>query len=696
MIKRVYYLLIVLLVYQTGWIALHAQSQNPQTAFQGYNVSVLDWKLWGYRPYYWKMDFDFKNLTGKWAEYADIDFTIPGSVQMALKNAYLIEDWNIGLNSMGIEWIENRHWLITSRVPDEWIPEDGKKMFLECGGLDYKGSIFVNGKEVGRFDNAFIPYTFDITGYLSDTNNTIVFVFECPPSYLGQIGYTSQVKDWKPRYNYGWDWIPRIVQTGIWDDVYLTVKDEKAASLSRIQILTDADKREEKGSLSIKAEPNYRALKGTVKVELTGPNGREVFSETIPANHLSMGQKWDNIPVNRWFPNGLGEQPLYDVRLTLRDEKGTVSQQNSYRVGFRNLQWLPTKGAPVDADHWICSVNDQPFFLQGINWTPIRPNFADLTQTDYQKLLASYKKMGINAIRIWGGGFPEKEWLYDICDEMGILIWQDFPLSSSGLDNYPPEGEKEIQEISNIVEHYVIRLGHHPSLMLWCGGNELYQKGDVAPITDAHPMIAAIKKIVISLDPTRKFVPASPSGPTLNNNPDLYGQGISWDVHGPWNLPFTQPSNYMELVRDFWTKNDAMMHSEAGVPGAMSVEMIEKYRGDYDILPADTSNPLWRNVNWWVQWNEYIERGNNPNSPEDYVTWSQQRQSEGLSTAVKAAKERFPSCGGFFIWMGHDSFPCMINTSIIDFEGNPKPVVEKLAEIFKDNAYLKQYKGLTR
>lgn len=100
-----------------------------------------------------------------------------------------------------------------------------------------------------------------------------------------------------------------------------------------------------------------------------------------------------------------------------------------------------------------------------------------------------------------------------------------------------------------------------------------------------------------------------------------------------WNLPFTQPSNYMELVKDFWTKNDAMMHSEAGVPGAMSVEMMEKYKGDLDILPADTSNPLWRNVNWWVQWNEYIEGGNNPNSLKDYVTWSQQRQAEGLSTA---------------------------------------------------------------
>lgn len=408
MIKRIYYLLSVFLVYQTSWILLYAQSQDSQIVFQSYDVSVLDWKLWGYRPNYWKMDFDFEKLSGKWAEYADIDFDIPGSVQMALKNASIIEDWNVGLNSKNIEWIENRHWLITSRIPDEWIPEEGKKMLLECEGLDYKGVVLVNGKEAGRFDNAFIPYTFDITENLNDNNNTIVFAFECPPNYLGQIGYTSQIRDWKPRFNYGWDWIPRIVQTGIWNNVSLTVKDKKAASLSRIQILANADKREDKGSLSIKAEPDYRALKGKVKVELTDSDGKEVFSETILASHLSIGKIWDNIPIKRWFPNGLGNQILYDLNLILFDEKGAVCQQNAYRIGFRNLQWLPTEGASVDADHWLCSVNNQSFFLQGVNWTPIRPNFADLTQMDYRKLLTSYKKMGVNAIRIWGEGSQKK------------------------------------------------------------------------------------------------------------------------------------------------------------------------------------------------------------------------------------------------------------------------------------------------
>ena len=132
-----------------------------------------------------------------------------------------------------------------------------------------------------------------------------------------------------------------------------------------------------------------------------------------------------------------------------------------------------------------------------------------------------------------------------------------------------------------------------------------------------------------------------------------------------------------------------MMHSEAGVPGAMSVDMMVKYKGEYDLLPANMDNPLWRNVNWWIQWSDYIAEGKDPDNIMEYVAWSQKRQSDGLTIAVKAAKQRFPRCGGFFIWMGHDSFPCMENTSIFDFEGNPKPVVKELTKIFNDKTYLK-------
>ena len=257
-------------------------------------------------------------------------------MQKALRDAGIIDELNIGNNYISNEWIEKE-----------------ANIRLRCLGLDDNGVIMVNGKEAGRFNNTFIPYNFDLTTCLKEKDNTLAIVFECPPSYLGQIGYTSKIRDWKPRFYYGWDWIPRIVQIGIWDDVFLEVLDKD--------------------------------------------------------------------------------------------------------------------------------------------------------------------------------------------------------------------------------------------------------------------------------------------------------------------------------------------HSEVGVAGAMSAAIINKYRGEFPALPANMDNPLWRQVSWWIEWSDFLNdtNGKEPLSLEEYVVWSQERQTTGLSIALQANKSRFPECRGFIIWMGHDSYPCPVNTSIIDFDGNPKPVAKKLSQIWK-------------
>jgi beta-mannosidase len=239
--------------------------------------------------------------------------------------------------------------------------------------------------------------------------------------------------------------------------------------------------------------------------------------------------------------------------------------------------------------------------------------------------------------------------------------------------------------MSKIAESYVKRLRNHVSLLLWCGGNELYKRDDSAPVTDNHPIIRTIKKIVQAEDPARRFVPASGSGPTKIAQLENFGKGISWDVHGPWKLPFTQNDHTMNAVRNFWNADDALMHSEAGVAGAMSAEVINKYRGEFPALPANETNPLWREVGWWIEWDDFKRDhdGNEPQSLEEYVTWSQERQTKGLSIALEANKSRFPESGGFIIWMGHDSYPCPVNTSIIDFDGNIKPAARELSKIWK-------------
>ena len=666
---------------------LSGYAQNSSTPNKFFDMGELEWRLWGYTPEVWRLNFDLKNhKQNSAADVAGIAVKVPGSVQKALLDAGIIENWNYGRNYKSIEWIEHRHWLFTTTIPDEWIQKK-EKVNIKFNGLDDNGFIYVNGNLAGEFNNAFIPYTFDISKFLNDSDNTLTVVFNLPPRYLGQIGFTSKIKEWKPRFYYGWDWIPRIVQIGIWDNVTLEVLDKEEVKINNLNVLASANRHKDIGALTISTDLSLAAKKGEVKIELTDANGKYLINETLPAAELADGKVYNNLKVERWYPNGEGKQPLYALSCTLIDENGTVKETLKRRVGFKSVCWESNKNAPKEADKWICVVNDKPIFLQGINWTPIRPNFADLTKEDYKNLLQAYKEMGFNVIRIWGGGFPERDWLYDTCDELGLMIHQDFPLSSSGVDNYPPEDPVTIEQMSHIVRHYVQRNKHHVAIFTWCGGNELYLRGDTEPIKIDHPMIRRMYDIVSSEDPNTRFVPASPSGINITAGWQNFGSGKNWDTHGPWAIPYDTPNNDYSIkgIDKYWAANDALFISEMGAPGASPTATILKYKGDYEAFPANTSNPFWNQYPWWIQWDQYkIEHnGQDPELLEEFVQWSQQSQVNGLTSALRQMKKKFPQCGGLYLWMGHDCVPATANTSIIDFDGNWKPAAYELQKILK-------------
>jgi len=674
-------LILLCLILSTNSIKAQYKQEKQRT----YNLSGLEWKLWGFTPESYLISQSIPNPKRN-AEVRGIPVSVPGSVQLALKNAGIIKDWNIGLNHKNCEWVENRSWMYSTTLPDEWM-KGNKIIRLVCKGLDDNGVILINGKEVGQFNNTHLPYTFELASFLKEKDNLLEIVFNPPPRYLGTPTFTSKIRDWKPRFYYGWDWMPRIVQIGIWDDVLLEVAEKEIVSFDDLKIFSSADRNRDLGELKLIGEMGYCAMKGTLSVQLKDAENNLVINEIIPCTQIRDGKVWANLKIKRWWPNGSGEQNLYKLVCRLFDEKGQFRQEISKKVGFKNISWEANRDAPPGADPWLCVVNNKPVFLQGVNWTPIRPNFADLTESDYRKLLTTYKEMGANIFRVWGGAKIEKNWFYDICDEMGMMIWQEFPLSSSGYDNYPPETPNEIQTISTIARSYVQRLRHHVSLLMWCGGNELYEFGDKSMVTNKHPMIRSIEEVVMAEDPGRRFVPASPSGINIWEGLDNFGKGINWDVHGPWSLPFTKTDKTLAAVKNFWNLDDALIHSEVGVSGCSSAELINKYKGDFKTLPASHENPLWNQFSWWIEWDEYLNehQGKSPSTLEEYVAWSQDRQANGLSIALEACKKRFPGCGGFIIWMGHDSYPCTANTSIIDFDGNLKPAGIEVSKIWKTN-----------
>jgi len=603
---------------------------------------------------------------------------VPGSVQKALLDAGLLPDWNIGLNARLCEWVENRHWIFETMIPDDWM-KAGRVCKLRCDGLDYNGVIRLNGEELYAFEGAWIPHVVDLTPQRRDSGNILQIIFETPPRWLGTPGWSTRITEWKARFNYTWDWIQRCVQIGIWDSVTLEVYDD--AEIETLDVSTDLNIKSQKGSLRVSGTA---AGGETIRIRLVdGASSIRANEIAVDAFHAG-GVAWTDLDIEAWWPNGDGEQRLYDLVIELLDGDGAALDRVERRIGFKHVEWTACEGAPEGADPWLCIVNGRPIFLRGINWSPIRPNFADVPEPAYRLRLEQYRDLNMNTLRTNGCGLQDKQCFYDLCDELGLLVWHDFPLSSSGLDNHPPEDKASITSMAEIVTSVVQRRRHHACLLCWCGGNELQMADDDSPgigkpLDGSHPMLRRMGEVVSELDPDRRFIATSPIGPHFTAGTSRFGKGVHWEVHGPWKLE----GSAEDFKREYWDRDDALFRSEIGAPGPSDAELTRRYKGDCDEMPASLENPLWRRTAWWIEWDVFMdEQGREPATLEEYVEWGQKRQADALRMAAQACVDRFSKIGGMLIWHGHDCFPCTANTALLDFEGNPKPAALAVGEVF--------------
>lgn len=647
------------------------------TMKQVFDLSELAWTVAGFTPHEWRLSRSLEIGALPTADILPVPAQVPGSVQWALQQAGVLPNWNEGLNARQCEWVENRHWIYETVIPDSWLGHLGNYR-LRCLGLDYSGQICLNGVEIASFQNAQVPLVVNLSPHLAPCANRLQIVFECPPRWLGQFGYTSRMTEPKPRFNYSWDWTSRLVQIGIWDRLELEVVGED--EIVELTITTSILVGLRKGVLRLKGALSGN-LQGSIRVRLLDA-AHVIREETIAASaFVARGLTWRGLPVKPWWPNGLGDQPLYTVSLERLDASGISADRLERQVGFMTCTWRDCEGAPADADPWICVINNRPLFLQGVNWTPIRPNFADVKEEDYRKRLTAYRDLGFNLIRVWGGGFLERDCFYRLCDELGLLVWQEFPLSSAGVENYPPDDPASLRTFSEIARSFLVRQSHHVSLIIWCGGNELRaaKTGDT-PVGLDHPLIRRFHNLVRKLAPNRRFLSSTPSGPRFSADRSEFGKGVHWAVNGPWKAE----GRLTDYWAAYWAEDDALFRSEVGAPGPSSAALIRQYSGGHEALPITLANPLWRRSPWWVESLQFVEEhGREPANLEEYVEWGQARQAEALRIAAGACKQRFPRCGGFIVWMGHDCFPCFANTSILDFDGEPKPAALALARVWQ-------------
>jgi beta-mannosidase len=495
------------------------------------------------------------SLDGKWhvtqvGDDSSLPAQVPGDVVADLLKAKKIPDPFYRENELALQWIGETDWVYerTFKVTAALLKQE--RVLLQCDGLDTFSKVKINGKVVATTDNMFRTYEWDVKRLLQTGENTIQITFNSVNEYTrksfkqrpirSQVGeghpnaYPSFVR--KEQCNFGWDWGIVLVTCGIWRSIRLM-----GLSVGRLaDVNIDQEHTKRKVTVGVDVAIESATRKGlTVRTTLLD-KGKVVAQQESAAKKGATRVELTLRDPKLWWPNGMGEQPLYDVRIELLDRAGAVLDTQSKRIGLRTLR------LDRHADKWGESfqfvVNGVPFFAKGANWIPADAILARRSPEMYRSLVADSAAVNMNMLRVWGGGIYEDDAFYEACDELGLCVWQDFMFACMA---YPSWDESFMQTVEAEARDNVRRLRHHACIALWCGNNELEQqavgqsKGKQALMTweEYTPLFDdLLADVSRELAPQTDYWPSSPHSPQGDrvdfNNPDS-GDAHLWDVwHG--------------------------------------------------------------------------------------------------------------------------------------------------------------------
>lgn len=652
-----------------------------------YLLNGNDWYLTGWVKHQWHYEKMMETGGFSVPAVAPIKAIVPGSVQTDLLNAGIIEDWNIETNFRNIEWIEHREWVYTKKFI---LPEISENYILHFGGLDFCGLVFFNNVKVLEFNQMHLEYSVEVTDYIeNDKENELKIVFLQPPEVDGQVGYTSRVSTFKSRFNYGWDWCPRLVNIGIFRDVELECVN--GAFIKNCDIKTDI--KDDKGELQLNLEIEAFKDKELV-IEALLKNKKEIVADFKAIYEVEKGGKnvavsFSDLDVQKWYPLGFGKQPLYDFEISISSKEGKIISRETNKIGFRNLSYAAPLNAPEGCLKYNPVINGKFIPLRGINWVPISPFYGSVTQEQYYFYLKRFADMGCNLIRIWGGALQESEIFYNICDELGILVWQEFPQSSSGIDNATNERKEYIKNLKIIAKEFISRAKTHVSTAFFCGGNELYLGEELYPIDEKiSENLRGLKETVEKYGAGIYFLPASPS--KYESEEEQKGKWENGDCHGPW---LYEIDKHYDVVDN----SKSVLFSEIGAPACSRTEILRKYAKS-DIWPPDYTNNYWASRGaWWIQYKEmkslFGEFESFSDKLEAYSAAFRFTQAEALRYMAEALRKAGDKKSGIIIWMGNEPFPNAANTSVLEFDGCPKPAYYKLKKAYSTSLIGLSYKS---
>ncbi len=602
---------------------------------------------------------------------------VPTEVHWALYRAGKAGPPYVGRNATGMRWVEEKVWWFRRRfvVPEEFRAPYVRLVF---DGVDYYAHYWLNGNYLGRSEGAFGGVSLPVGQVLRyGKENELVVRLECGGYQTGRAGGAAKASLLKSELWSGWPIGARDFNTiGIWQSVRLVRNGWPCLERPFVRTIHVTDK-EARLRVSVEVcsvEPKEPTCQLAVTIRGQGFESPPVegrLTGVQPKPHMVLAELDLVVPEPRlWWPNGLGDQPMYEAEIRLERE-GRVLDRLVVPFGIRTIQrcrggrpWQSYRTGP-----WVFRINGQEFFVKGTNWMPIDV-LADLSEEDYHWHLQMARDAGIQMIRVWGGGILEPEIFYQLCDRWGILVWQDFPLNVGWQAKALP---RHIWE--NTVIWNICRLRNHPSLAFWCGGNEF------DPYAPANAdLILMLRRYVELLDGTRPFMGASPEEDDIHNYPQ-WEASWAWRsqlVHGPFVSEWgshAMPSSatYRQIVRS--EEADAVI-------GPTLLQMDEKLMQER--FPEITYH--------WVEFNparlpQMLARG----SAFDHLAEVRLgRFSEAVAVgsgefykiSAEAARSAFPQNGGLLFWVWKRPWP-IVGIQICDGFGHPLAVYYEVKRAFR-------------
>ena len=586
---------------------------------------------------------------------------VPGAVQLDWARAEGWGDPHFGENWRAYKWMEDVYWVYRTTLDLDGIAA-GQRVFFCCEGVDYRFQVRLAGEVLHEHEGMFTPVELELTGRARSGDVLEVMVCPVPKSHPRPVDRTQADESCKPAVSYGWDFHPRLVPSGIWGEARLEVRPRAHFSLAEVRYRLG----ESLTRATVRLDFEVDGSASGVQWRLEDPDGREVLAVKGGLSEGRGSLDGQLAPVRLWWPHDHGTPDLYRWSAELLDESGSVVDRQESRVGFRRTRLLMNEGAwdepgpddfPKSRSHppITLEVNGRRIFAKGTNW--VCPDIfpGRVTADRYRSLLEKARDAHMNIVRCWGGAIVPPEAFHEACDELGLLVWQDFPLGCNRYEGTPEYLAVLDQESRSIVR----RLRTHPSLALWCGGNELFNSW--SGMTDQDLAIRLLNRNCYDLDPERPFLSTAP---------------VAGMAHGHYVFRDARGDEVFQIL----ARASATAYTEFGCPAPADAEVLRQTLPEDELFPPrpDTS---WESHHAFKAWApnshlllDVIEDYFGPSETlEELVERGQLLQSEGLKCLFEEARRQKPRASMALNWCFGEPWPAAANLSLVGWPDRPKP-----------------------